>query len=82
MRVGEVKYNLQKGGDPAATSDTATLLRLSPNQQLCLSCFSPCGYFHSFGHNHLSWLDGRCVQDPGTYSPWYADPRLLAIPTS
>ena len=26
--------------------------------------------------------DGRCVQDPGTYSPQYADLRLLAIPTS
>ena len=26
--------------------------------------------------------DGRCVQGPGTYSPWHADPRLLAIPTS
>jgi len=24
----------------------------------------------------------RCVQDPGTYSPRHADPRLLAIPTS
>ena len=32
MRVGNKDwFNLQKGGDPAATSDTATLLRLSPN---------------------------------------------------
>lgn len=30
----------------------------------------------------LPWCDGRCVQDPGTYSPQYADLRLLAIPTS
>ncbi len=30
----------------------------------------------------LPWCDGRCVQDPRTYSPWHADPRLLAIPTS
>src|SRR5690606_41483759 len=30
----------------------------------------------------LPWCDGRCVQDPGTYSPRHADPRLLAIPTS
>src|SRR3712207_7862490 len=29
-----------------------------------------------------SWCDGRCVQDPGTYSPRHADSRLLATPTS
>ena len=32
--------------------------------------------------NQLPWCDGRCVQGPGTYSPWHADPRLLAIPPS
>ena len=32
--------------------------------------------------NQLPWCDGRCVQDPGTYSPRRADPRLLAIPAS
>ncbi len=32
--------------------------------------------------NPLPWCDGRCVQGPGTYSPWHSDPRLLAIPTS
>ena len=26
--------------------------------------------------------DGRCVQDPGTYSPRHSDSRLLAIPAS
>ena len=35
-----------------------------------------------FNCNPLPWCDGRCVQGPGTYSPRYADPRLLAIPTS
>ncbi len=34
------------------------------------------------GRTRLPWCDGRCVQDPGTYSPRHADPRLLAIPTS
>ena len=56
----------QKGGVPAAPSGTATLLRLSPNHQ-----------FHprpplavaDFRCPRLSWLDGRCVQGPGTYSP-------------
>src|SRR5664280_313607 len=32
--------------------------------------------------NQFPWCDGRCVQGPGTYSPWHADPRLLAIPPS
>ena len=40
------------------------------------------GYSTGFGCYKLSWCDGRCVQDPGTYSPWHADPRLLAIPAS
>eukprot|EP01038_Epipyxis_sp_PR26KG_P017846 gene17846-24929_t len=35
-----------------------------------------------FWQNPLPWCDGRCVQDPGTYSPRHSDPRLLAIPTS
>ena len=35
-----------------------------------------------FGYYRLPWRDGRCVQDPGTYSPLHADERLLAIPTS
>ena len=57
---------LQKGGVPATPSGTATLLRLSPNHR-----------FYSrrrltatdFKYSQLSWLDGRCVQGPGTYSP-------------
>ena len=40
------------------------------------------GYLTDFGCYKLSWCDGRCVQGPGTYSPWHADPRLLAIPAS
>ena len=40
------------------------------------------GYLTGFGCYKLSWCDGRCVQGPGTYSPWHADPRLLAIPAS
>ena len=35
-----------------------------------------------FRHLQLWWLDGRCVQDPRTYSPAPADSRLLPIPTS
>ena len=67
LRQGRLFFGgLQKGGVPAAPSGTATLLRLSPNHQ-----------FHprpplavaDFRCPRLSWLDGRCVQGPGTYSP-------------
>ena len=57
---------LQKGGVPAAPSGTATLLRLSPNHR-----FYPRRRLTAtdFRYSQLSWLDGRCVQGPGTYSP-------------
>ena len=29
----------------------------------------PCGWVTDFGCCRLPWCDGRCVQDPGTYSP-------------
>ena len=61
-----LKNRLQKGGVPAAPSGTATLLRLSPNHQFCPRPFLA---VTDFRHPRLSWLDGRCVQGPGTYSP-------------
>ena len=57
---------LQKGGVPAAPSGTATLLRLSPNYQFYPR---PILAVTDFRYPRLSWLDGRCVQGPGTYSP-------------
>ena len=57
---------LQKGGVPAAPSGTATLLRLSPNHQFRPR---PILAVTDFRRPRLSWLDGRCVQGPGTYSP-------------
>ena len=57
---------LQKGGVPAAPSGTATLLRLSPNYQYHSR---PTLAVTAFKCSRLSWLDGRCVQGPGTYSP-------------
>jgi hypothetical protein len=68
---------LDKGGDPAAPSGTATLLRLNPSHQFHLRRL-----IGDFGRPRLPWFDGRCVQGPGTYSPRHADPRLLAIPAS
>jgi len=58
------------------------LLRLHPNYRSFLGSLPPYGWRNYFWNNRLSWCDGRCVQGPGTYSPWHADPRLLAIPTS
>ena len=61
-----LKRLLQKGGVPAAPSGTATLLRLSPNYQFRPR---PLLTVTDFRRPRLSWLDGRCVQGPGTYSP-------------
>ena len=58
--------HLQKGGVPAAPSGTATLLRLSPSHRFCPRTLLAVTYFR---HSQLPWLDGRCVQGPGTYSP-------------
>ena len=60
------RARLQKGGVPAAPSGTATLLRLSPNH---LFHPRPTLAVTDFRRPRLSWLDGRCVQGPGTYSP-------------
>jgi len=42
------------------------LLRLSPNYQFYPRTLLAVTYFR---YPRLSWLDGRCVQGPGTYSP-------------
>jgi hypothetical protein len=57
---------LQKGGIPAAPSGTATLLRLSPSYRFYPRTLLAAAYFR---YPQLPWLDGRCVQGPGTYSP-------------
>ncbi len=64
-----------KGGDPAAGSPTATLLRLRPSHRARLRRLPPVrtsltGWVTDFGRSRLPWRDGRCVQGPGTYSPW------------
>ena len=57
---------LSKGGIPAAPSGTATLLRLSPSYLFYLRQLLA---VTDFRYPKLPWLDGRCVQGPGTYSP-------------
>ena len=67
------------GGDPAAGSPTATLLRLFPphETQIRRSQGRP-----RLTQESLGWNDGRCVQGAGTYSPRASDTRLLGIPCS
>ena len=66
-RQGSGVYRpLQKGGVPAAPSGTATLLRLSPSHRFYPRTLLAVTRFR---HPRLPWLDGRCVQGPGTYSP-------------
>ena len=65
------------GGDPAADSPTATLLRLKP----------PCGAQirpspDGLIRTPLGCFDGRCVQGAGTYSPPSPGRRLLPNPAS
>jgi hypothetical protein len=57
---------LYKGGIPAAPSGTATLLRLSPSYWYRLRQLLTVA---DFRRSQFPWLDGRCVQGPGTYSP-------------
>ena len=74
-------------------TDVSVLLRkevIQPHLPIRLPCydFTPVTapafdrFDPGFGRERLPWCDGRCVQGPGTYSPQYADLRLLAIPTS
>ena len=68
MTQSKDQMNLLKGGIPATPSGTATLLRLSPSY-----LFYPRQFFTvtDFKYSKLPWLDGRCVQGPGTYSPYH-----------
>ena len=67
------------GGDPAADSPTATLLRLNPPCKIQVRIRHD---VHTLTHTSLGWFDGRCVQGAGTYSPRYVETRLLRIPAS
>ena len=72
LLMNSVHQFSMKGGDPAAPSDTATLLRLHPNHLSHLRRLAPKVTPPTSGVTN-SWCDGRCVQGPGTYSPRHAD---------
>ena len=65
------------GGDPAADSPTATLLRLKPPCEAQIRPGNP-----GLIRTSLGCFDGRCVQGAGTYSPRLAEARLLPNPAS
>ena len=65
------------GGDPAADSPTATLLRLKPP---CEAQIRPS--HDGLIRTSLGCFDARCVQGAGTYSPRAYDTRLLPNPAS
>ncbi len=69
-------YRLQKGGVPAAPSGTATLLRLSPSHRFRSRARLAATHFK---RPQLPWLDGRCVQGPGTYSPYILEFLSMTI---
>ena len=68
-------------GDPAAPSDTATLLRLHPNHLSHLRRLAPKVTPPTSGVTNSRGVTGGCTR-LRTYSPRHADPRLLAIPAS
>ena len=42
---------------------------LVPVTKLAFDATLLVGWDRGFGHSRLPWLDGRCVQGSGTYSP-------------
>ncbi len=49
--------------------DFAPVIKLAFGRCLPRGQASP-GWRTDFGRSQLPWRDGRCVQGPGTYSPW------------
>ena len=75
--------NPQKGGDPAAGSPTATLLRLSPSYRSYLRHLPPLRVGSATsGTPGFRGLTGGVYKAQEHIHRGVADPRLLAIPTS
>ena len=75
--------HLQKGGDPAAGSPTATLLRLRPSHQARLRPLPPLRVgSRTSGAPNFHGVTGGVYKARERIHRGVADPRLLAIPTS
>ena len=74
---------IQKGGDPAAGSPTATLLRLHPSHQLHLRPLPPLRVGpRASGVSGFRGVTGGVYKARERIHRGVADPRLLATPTS
>ena len=74
---------LQKGGDPAAGSPTATLLRLRPSHQARLRPLAPLRVAsRTSGAPNFHGVTGGVYKARERIHRGVADPRLLAIPAS
>jgi len=72
-----------KGGDPAARSRTATLLRLHPNHRPCLRHLPPKRVSPvTSGMTNFRDVTGGVYKARERIHRGIADPRLLAIPAS
>ena len=72
-----------KGGDPAAPSGTATLLRLHPSHESHRGRRSPLRVkLPASGETHSHGVTGGVYKTRERIHRGIADPRLLAIPTS
>lgn len=79
------ELTLTKGTSPAGLNEFALRLPCYDFTPVISPAFGSSllkGWVTDFGRYQLPWCDGRCVQDPGTYSPRHSDSRLLAIPAS
>ena len=77
------KVFLLKGGDPAARSRTATLLRLHPNHRPHLRHLPPRRVsLATLGTTNFRDVTGGVYKTRERIHRGVADPRLLAIPAS
>ncbi len=75
--------SLQKGGDPAAGSPTATLLRLRPSHRARLRPLAPVRVAaRTSGAPNFHGVTGGVYKARERIHRGVADPRLLAIPAS
>src|SRR5690606_25524920 len=83
VRRGAPTHQLQKGGDPAAGSPTATLLRLRPSYRACLRPLPPLRVgTRTSGTPDFHGVTGGVYKARERIHRGVADPRLLAIPAS
>ena len=75
-------FCVSKGGDPAAPSDTATLLRLHPSQNHSVVTVLPKVRLATSGATHSHGVTGGVYKARERIHRSNADLRLLAIPTS